>query len=88
MACRSSTIPTTFLRDTRSIPCNKNNIVKLRLLKQILWEAELPRGHTLVAFDVSDYLLWVATNSNQGSFDGEPGLPVTTTQIYAISPGE
>jgi hypothetical protein len=48
-------------------------------------EAELFRGHTLITFDVSGGLLWIATNSNQGSVDGELGLPLATTQIYALS---
>ena len=62
-----------------------SRIVKLKLPKQVLWEAELPRGHALIAFDVSGGLLWIATNSNQGSVDGELGLPLATTQVYAIS---
>lgn len=60
----------------------------IRLLdaqKAVVWQIELPPGHTLIDFTAFAGLLFVATVSDQGARDGELREPYPTTQIFAIA---
>jgi hypothetical protein len=63
----------------------KERILEVKLPARVQWEARVPAGHVLLSFDIQNNLLFIATNSDQGSRDGELLHPLLTTQVFALS---